>query len=215
MPVPQPIQIFRLVHIENLPIILSRQALHAPNHCPNDGLVYKTIHNADVQAQRHVQAITCGPQGSIHDYVPFYFGPLSVMLLNLKTGRVADYNEGQSPLVYLVSTVERIEQAEIPFVYSDGHGLASFTNWYSERADFNKVDWDLVGARYWSDRPEDNDRQRRKQAEFLAWREVPFHLIRGIGVFDQAAQAQVENLLTVQRCENPPQGAVKRDWYYY
>ena len=30
----------------------------------------------------------------MHDYVPFYFGVLSPMLLQLKTGRVTGYNEG-------------------------------------------------------------------------------------------------------------------------
>ena len=34
-----------------------------------------------------------------------YFGYLAPMLLQLKTGRVAGYQEGQSPLLYLVSTV--------------------------------------------------------------------------------------------------------------
>lgn len=38
----------------------------------------------------------------MHDYVPFYFGPLSPMMLNLKTGRVAGYEEDQEPLIYLV-----------------------------------------------------------------------------------------------------------------
>ena len=35
----------------------------------------------------------------MHDYVPFYFGQLSPMLLQLKTNRVAGYTEGQDPLM--------------------------------------------------------------------------------------------------------------------
>ena len=49
------------------------------------------------------------------------------MMLNLKTGRVEGYGEGQDPLIYLVSSAQAIETAGIKFVYSDGHGLASNT----------------------------------------------------------------------------------------
>ena len=38
-------------------------------------------------------------------------GPLSVMLLNLKTGRVAGYDEGQAPLIYLTTTIAVVRDA--------------------------------------------------------------------------------------------------------
>ena len=88
-PVPAPTPIYRFLHVDNLAVVLQRGALHAPNHCPKDGLAYKTIHNLDIQNQRRVTKIPCGPRGVIHDYVAFYFGPLSPMLLQLHTGRVA------------------------------------------------------------------------------------------------------------------------------
>ena len=45
------------------------------------------------------------------------------MLLNLKTGRVPRYTQGQSPLIYLTTTVERVQAAGCTFVFSDGHEL--------------------------------------------------------------------------------------------
>jgi hypothetical protein len=111
MPVPSPIPLYRLVHMDSLPTLLSRGTLHAPNRTPKDGLPYRAIHSTSVQASRHDNQIWCGPRGTCHDYVPFYFGPLSVMLLNLKTGRVAGYDEGQAPLIYLTTTVERVRDA--------------------------------------------------------------------------------------------------------
>src|SRR6516165_9238491 len=103
MPVPDPTPIFRFVHVDNLEIVLRRGGLHAPNHTPNDGLQYKTIHNVEIQEERRQRRVTCGPRGVIHDYIPFYFGYLSPMMLQLKTGKVAGYTEGQEPLIYLVS----------------------------------------------------------------------------------------------------------------
>lgn len=212
-PVPTPI--YRLVHMGNLDTLLSRNALHSPNHTPNDGLSYKTIHNINVQANRQIKQINCGPGGSIHDYVPFYFGPLSVMLLNLHTGRVPNYDEGQGPLIYLRSTIQRVTSSGYQFVFSDGHGLAKFSSWYDNLNDLSNVDWNLVNARYWSDNPQDNDRQRRKQAEFLIWRKCAWSLICEVGVINKVAKAHVEaSLDRFPHCHRPPVN-VQSSWYYY
>jgi hypothetical protein len=211
-PIPTPI--YRLVHADNLDTLLSRNALHAPNFTPNDGLPYRTIHNVDVQANRRVKQVVCGPCGSIHDYVPFYFGPLSVMLLNLKTGRVPGYNEGQEPLIYLKSTVQAVKNQGSRIVFTDGHGLATFTSWFDNLYDLSNVDWGLVGARYWADKPEDNDRQRRKQAECLLWRECGWQSILEIGVINAVAKARVEaGLDRFPHCHRPPVN-VRPGWYY-
>lgn len=214
MPVPNQITLYRLVHVDTLPTLLARGALHAPNCTPADGLAYRTIHSVSVQASRHNRPILCGPGGTCHDYVPFYFGPLSVMLLNLKTGRVEGYTEGQAPLVYLTTTIARVQAAGCGFVFSDGHGLATFTSWYDDLGQLDEVDWNLVGARYWADKPDDNDRQRRKQAEFLVWRSLDWSLIEGIGVLNVPVKVQVEALLDQYPDRLRPNVQTRQQWYY-
>jgi len=214
MPVPDQLILYRLVHVETLPTLLTRGEMHAPNFTPNDGLPYRTIHNVSVQASRHNWPILCGPRGTCHDYVPFYFGPLSVMLLNLKTGRVAGYTEGQAPLIYLTTSVARVQAAGCRFVFSDGHGLARITNYYDDLGQLDQVDWNLVGARYWADQPDDNDRLRRKQAEFLVWRALGWTLIEGIGVLNHQVKEQVEALLDQHPDRLRPDVQVKGQWYY-
>jgi len=207
-------RLFRIVHVDNLATLLQRGGLHAPSSTPADGLAYRTIHDTNVQASRSIHAIPCGPRGTIHDYVPFYFGPLSVMLLKLHTGQVAGYNEGQAPIIYLVSSIARVNAEGRPWVFSDGHGLAALTSWYEDTDDLDEVDWDLVGARYWADQPEDNDRQRRKQAEFLVWKHLPWSAIAGIAVLNDAVKAKVESILTAFPIAGATRVAVKRGWYY-
>lgn len=211
---PNPTRLYRLVHMDNLATLLTRGFLHAPNNIPNDGLPYRTIHSAAVQANRQVKPVPCGPGGTIHDYVPFYFGPLSVMLLKLKTGQVPDYHEGQAPLIYLVTTAQAVRQAGCRFVFSDGHGLARFTHWYDDLTWLDEVDWTIVGERYWSDQPDDNDRQRRKQAEFLVWQVLDWSLIRGIAVLDNAMRQRVETILDQFPQRVHPKVSPKPDWYY-
>ena len=50
-PVPTPI--YRLVHVDNLDTLLSRNALHAPNFTPEDGLPYRTIRAYPVVTHTH------------------------------------------------------------------------------------------------------------------------------------------------------------------
>jgi len=212
--VPNPTPIFRIVHVDCLWTILRRGALHSANHTPDDGLPYRTVHNVDIQGQRHIRNIPCGPCGTLHDYVPFYFGYLSPMLLQLKTGRVAGYNEGQEPLVYLKSTVQAVEQAGIGFVFSDGHGIAAFTSWHDQPARLNEVDWQMVYQRHWSDNVNDMDRQRRKQAEFLIHQACPWAVIDEIGVLNTGMKARVEVILNEFDAGLHKAVNVRSGWYY-
>jgi hypothetical protein len=214
MPVPDPTWLYRFIHLDNLDLLLRRRGLHAPNHTPDDALVYHTIHDEAVQAGRHGTTIPCGPGGTLHDYVPFYFGTHSPMLLQLKTGQVQGYSEGQRPLIYLVTTVAAVQTAGAAFVFTDGHGLAAFTGWFDDLAKLGEVDWEMVRQRYWADTLEDDDRQRRKQAEFLVHRFVDWSWIKGIAVIDAEVQHQVEAVLAAHpHCHQPPV-KVLPNWYY-
>jgi len=150
MPAPKPesISLYRLIHQDNLEILLRRGALHAPNFTPDDGLSYKTIHNPNIQKSRNSFNIPCGPKGTCHDYVPFYFGPLAPMLLQLHTGQVKGYTDKQSHLIYLVANFQQFAAAGLNWAFSDGHGIARFTSWYASVDNLNKVDWNTVPIRY-------------------------------------------------------------------
>jgi hypothetical protein len=214
MPVPHPTPIYRFIHVDNLHIYLRRGEMHAPNHIPRDGLVYKTIHNVDIQSLRRATRIPCGPGGVIHDYVSFYFGYLSPMHLQLKTGKVEGYNEGQEPLIYIVSSVQMACNAKVHFVFADGHGIAAYTNWYDNLSDLDKVDWDMVYQRYWADTVDDMDRQRRKQAEFLMHRLCDWSMICEIGVINGIMKTRVENIMSQFSPELHRPVCIRGDWYY-
>ncbi|GAB6187534.1 type II toxin-antitoxin system toxin DNA ADP-ribosyl transferase DarT [Thermopirellula anaerolimosa] len=214
MTVPMPTPIYRFLHVDNLETCLRRGGLHAPNHTPKDGLPYKTIHNVGIQQQRKIARIPCGPRGVIHDYVAFYFGYLSPMLLQLKTGRVKGYGEGQDPLIYVVSTAQAVADSGAQFVFSDGHGIAAFTHWYDDLARLDQVDWNVVYERYWADSVDDMDRQRRKQAEFLVHCRCDWSLIHEIAVLNQGMKTRVEEILCgFAPATNRPVN-VHPEWYF-
>lgn len=214
MPAPIPTPVLRFIHLDNLHICLRRGGLHAPNHAPQDGLVYRTIHNPDIQRERHTRIVDCGPGGVIHDYVGFYFGYLSPMLLQLNTGRVEGYNEGQEPLIYLASNAQAIRDSGVGYIFSDGHGIAAYTDWYHDLADLDKVDWDMVYQRYWADKIDDMDRQRRKQAEFLVHKFCDWSLIHEVAVLNEKVRKRVESIMDKfpSRVRRPV--LVRPAWYY-
>jgi len=213
MQAPSPRPIYRIIHVDNLSILLQRGGLHAPNHTPSDGRTYKTIHNADIQQQRRIIEIPCGPGGVIHDYVSFYFGYLSPMMFQLKTGQVPGYDEGQEPLIYLASTAQAVADNGVGYVFSDGHGIASYTSWYDNLADLDKVDWDMVSQRYWSDNINDLDRQRRKQAEFLVHEFCDWSLIQEVAVINDEMKTKVETIMASFPQPRRPV-SIRRNWYY-
>lgn len=211
-PIPTPI--FRMLHIDNLPVVLQRGGMHASNQIPADGLPYKTIHNLDIQNERHQRIIPCGSGGTLHDYVPFYLGPRSPMLLQLHTGRVTGYTEGQTPLIYLVSTAQKVAEAGCGFVFSDGHGIARFTEWYADLVNLDKLDWDMIYARIWRDSVDDMDKQRRKQAEFLMYHHCPWGLIQEIAVINSGMTAKVTEILSAYPHLQQPAIKIRSEWYY-
>ncbi len=211
MPVPTPV--YRIMHIDNLAVCIKRGGFHAPNHMPADSLPYRAIHNEEIQAVRQQRTIPCGPRGTVHDYVSFYFGPRSPMLYQLHTGWVEGYDEGQTPIIYIVSTVEEIVGNRLNFVFSDGHGIANWTEWFDDIQRLDRVDWETVYATMWKDTIEDMDRQRRKQAEFLVHRFCPLEVVTEIGVINNDYKQKVEKILRQHNVNQIPVN-IHHDWYY-
>jgi len=134
------------------------------------------------------------------------------MLYRIYKGTVA-CEGGQKSVVYLVSSVEKLQELGLRFVFSDGHGLPAITRWYDDPEDLGRLDWELILSRFWSDTEVDPDRCRRKQAELLVYGAVPWEALLGIAVLDEAMRIDVEARLrgTVATI---PYVRVRGGWYY-
>ena len=210
----KPIWIFRVVHVENLSGILRRGGIYAADSDPNDGLTYKTIHHLTIQAQRADKPVPCGPGGVLHDYVPFYFAPRSPMLYVIHKGNVRGYDEGQEPIIYLVSDAQTVASSGVGFVFTDGHAIMAVSEFFDDLAHLDRVDWSVMKSRMWNDTDRSPDRKRRRQAEFLLHRFCPWSLVRGIAVIDEQMKKRVEAILAEFSHHPRPIVRVKRAWYY-
>ncbi len=209
---PLPTPIYHITHIDNLAPIIQAGGLRGVGRLREQGAGYQSIAYPHIQDRRGGVRVPCGPGGTLHDYVPFYFAPRSPMLYTINRGKVPGYAEGQAPIVHLVSSAQRVEAAGPGFVFTDGHAIMSLTEFFEDLGHLGRIDWQVMRARQWADTQADSDRKRRRQAEFLVRDFLPWELITRIGVIDRDVKARVEVVL--EAAAHRPPVTVRRDWYY-
>jgi hypothetical protein len=206
----RPTLVFRLTHYRNLKFTLEN-GLYCRNSedCDSD---YFNIGHKNLIDKRGSRVVPVEPGGVLNDYVPFYFAPRSPMLYSIHTGFVQGFTGSQRDIVYLVSSVQKVKESEISFVFTDGHAYELISNFYNKEKDLKNIDWPIMGATYWNNTAEDNDRKRRRMAEFLVYQFVPITCIFAIVVFDDRMETTVNK---IQRKFNTNiKTIVKRNWYY-
>lgn len=203
--------LFRMTHIENLRIIL-KDGMYAPNvrRYPE----YINIGDESLIEQRGEFQVPIAPGGVLSDYVPFYFGGHSPMLLNIKTGHRGIRQREQREIVYVCTHIETVVQACPEFCFTDGHAKDRLTAYYNILADLDKVDWRAVDLTYWVSTEDEPDNMRRKQAEFLVKKHVPISCFSGIIVLDDRAAEAVSTIMTETGCQLPVYVDSKRKYYY-
>ncbi len=209
-----PTLIYHITHIDNLPSIVENEGLLSHTASCRKGIRHTSIAHQNIQDRRAFRKVPCGLGGVLHDYVPFYFAPRSPMLYTISRGNVVGYNQGQTPVIYLVSSAEAVEAADLPFVGADGHAVMEYTGFFDDLSSLEyEIDWEIMAANFWAnDEDGDRDRKRRRQAEFLVHNFFPWRLVTKIGVINTTIQAQVQGIL--QNVNYKPPVRVYSNWYY-
>ena len=132
------------------------------------------------------------------------------MLFAISRGNVEVYTAGQQPVIYLCSSTDAADAAKLRWVFTEGHADMGYTDFFDDFDDLKKIDWKLMTAKYWNAIPEDPDRSRRRQAEFLVKDFFPWKLIKQIGVYGNTTAKIVSNVLA----GGPPPIVVQQGWYY-
>jgi hypothetical protein len=184
--------IYHFTDVDNLAGILAAGELRA--HRTADCVV--DVADGSIKSRRTRIRVPCGPGGRVCDYVPFYFAPRSPMLFRIHRGGVEGVSSDQRRIAYLVSSTEAVLDAGISCVFTDGNAAAAFTDFHDDPEQLSDVvDWPLMRVRYWSNTADDNDRVRRRCAEFLVHEVVPIELIEAVGVYDAAAKSTVSAMV--------------------
>lgn len=201
-------RIYRMIHIENLPRLLEWGGDWAQSEAKRRALSKRPIHHTEIMDARERAHISVEPRGVVADYVPFYFGPRSPMLYAIKQGKV-DGCKDQKEIIYLVSTAEAVAEANLPFVFTNGHAIIGYVDHFNRLEDLPKVPWDVIKAQYWNNH---TDGRCKRQSEFLVRDFFPLSLVGGIGVANEKRLAEVEAILTAAKIS--VQVKVCNQWYF-
>jgi hypothetical protein len=151
------------------------------------------------------------PGGTLADYVPFYFTPFSVMMMNIHSGRSVVKRKNDE-IVILVSSLHHINSLHLPFVFTNAHAYPDWTNYYSELADLDEIDWSLLQNRDFRRDPDDPRKVERYQAEALIFRHLPVNGLLGIICYTEELKSELDSQIASMDLELPVH--VRIGWYF-
>jgi hypothetical protein len=202
--------IFRIAHLSNVKWILEH-GLHCSESEIRDP-AFVSIGNAEVIARRQSRQVPVAPGGTLGDYVPFYFTPCSPMLLNLKTGWRGAPIRPMEEIVVLVSSIERLENQGIPYLFTDRHALLKHALFFDSREHLDQVDFARLQNRDFAADPEDPGKMDRYQAEALVHRMLPVTALLGIACYTEEVRGALERDVTSSALGLFV--ATRREWYF-
>lgn len=204
---------FNLLHItdiDNLDSIFKSKGLFCQNKLNQ---YYRSIAHEKVQIKRANKDVLLPPGGTLHDYVPFYFAECSPMLYAIYKKNVGIYDGCQERIVYIVSSLAKVEEFNLDYIFTDGHAIMDLSGFYNKKEDLQNIDWDIMKEIFWQNTAEDGDRVRRRQAEFLVYNFFPLKAIIGFGVCNDNMKTMVENIVKSFN-EDDFLIKIKENWYF-
>jgi hypothetical protein len=186
MPDLNKIYLYRMIHIQNIPHILQHGITHS--NSPNANPHFVPIGDGSLIAHRNNFRLNNGRR--LGEYIPFYFGVRTPMLYVVQKGLNKVAPTPAEEIVYCVSSVQKIIDLNLEFVFTDGHAVDGFSSQYTANAieDIETIlDMDAIKAKYWKDE-NDLDRKRRKEAEFLVLGDIAKEALLGFVTFNENAK---------------------------
>ena len=178
-----------MTHIENIPHILQNGITHTTSEYANPDFV--PIGDGSLITTRNKFILNNGTR--LGEYIPFYFGVRTPMLYVVQNGFNLVAPTSAENIVYCVSSVQKIIDLQLDFVFTDGHAVDGFSSQYTV-ADIQKIDTILdknaINAKYWKDE-NDLDKKRRKEAEFLVLGDISLHAILGYITYNENAKNKI------------------------
>lgn len=154
-----------MTHIENIPHILQNGITHSTSVNANPNFI--AIGDSSLISTRNSFLLNNGRL--LGDYIPFYFGYKTPMLYVIQRGFNRVASTPAENIVYCISSVQKIIDLKLDFVFTDGHAVDRLSTQYTI-SDIQNIDTlidkNAIKSKYWKDE-NDLDLKRRKEAEFL------------------------------------------------
>lgn len=207
---PERALIWRITHRQNMPWILAN-GLHAASS-PVRSPAWVTIGNEDLIDRRATRPVGIAPGGTLNDYVPFYFTPFSPMMYNIHTGRGGVRQVPNADIVILVSSMPRLAELGLQFVFTDRHAYTPMARYFNDLAELQQIDWPMLQQRNFQRDPNNPEKVERYQAEALVYQGLPIAALLGAVCHTPAVQQELQELAQAHRIELDIR--CRPDWYF-
>jgi hypothetical protein len=188
---PEKALIWRIVHRDNVPWILDN-GIHCANS-PTRAPSYTEIGNADLIDRRKQRVVPVAPNGTLADYVPFYFTPFSPMMYNIYTGRGDVPMQKNEDICILVSSLVRVKELGLKYAFTDRHAYTPMAKYFNDTDQLEQVDWALLQSRNFKRNPDDPEQIERYQAEALIFNHLPVKALLGVVCYTDAVKTILDD----------------------
>jgi len=139
------------------------------SHCetPNANPHYLQIGDSALITYRKEIAAPDPPGGTLSDYIPFYFGPRSPMLYQIASGWEDIRKYPQEEIIYYISSLNLIKSAGLEYFFTDGYACSKTSTAYTNDADLEKLDWDVIYSPTWKSDESTSEGRKRSSQNFL------------------------------------------------
>lgn len=178
------VYIYRMTHISNIEHMVKNGV--TTNESPKRNPHYMNIGNEEIQKKREAPSKINIPN------TPFYFRTKTPMLHNIQNGHGVR-KQLPEDIVYIVSSISKLESNKIEFKYSNGHVLNTNTKVY-EYTNIDKlktdIDHDNICKYEW---PYKLINFNKVQSECIVFRDIPLHALEGYIVYNEEVKIKLKN----------------------
>lgn len=185
---------YHFTHMENIESIIDN-GLISTNEKISKGISHVDVANERIQVRRSNTQVPCHPNGSIHDYVPFYFAGTNPMLLSVLNKKNID----QPYAVYIAVSIDKLKENHVIFTDASANTVVP-PNFYNDPQDLDRLNWEIIDSKKWGTPPKDLN---ARMAEVLVYKRVPLDWIDCFIVFNKLCKKRIKTLFKEKGLEDP------------
>jgi hypothetical protein len=208
-------KIYHITHGQNLVNIIAEGCLWSDAEINRMGGPATQIGIARIKKRRLEELdVACHPGTKVGEYVPFHFGPRSIMLYLIykKNNTELTYKEGQRFILHFEADLNEVvawaEAQNRRWAFTDRNAGSGYFQSFQDLDRLGHLNWEHIAATDFREKVVHDN----KQAEFLLHGSFPWPLVRSIGVIDEKIAARVREILAGSK--HQPDVEVKKEWYY-